>query len=144
MSAAAPKGSSSNESTYARANKSLDKDGVRRAFRSFASALIVAARHAEKVAIAGGSVTPQISNTTSDKSKAGNNKNGKDPLDESVGMVIKQRHGFRRAVVILEGKLRGNAKESEALHCCLRSQPCVGGRKRKFNYFDDQNNGKES
>ena len=57
----------------------------------------------------------------------------KSQLDESIQLMIKHKQSVRRTATILEGKLRGNVKESEALHCTLRSQPCVvGGRKRKF------------
>lgn len=44
---------------------------------------------------------------------------------------------MRERATLLEGRLCGNAKESEALHCMLRSTPCVGGRKRKFSLEND-------
>jgi hypothetical protein len=44
---------------------------------------------------------------------------------------------IREETALLEGKLRGNAKESQALHCVLRSQPCVGGKKRKISLVSD-------
>ena len=113
----------------------MDKDGalnVRKSFRSFASSLIVAARQAEKVAAAGGIGASKAKTT-------------KDPLEESVVMMLDKKKAVRRAATFLEGKLRGNVKESEALHCCLRSQPCVGGRKRKFTLIKNtQDQGKES
>mmetsp|Transcript_33806 Transcript_33806/g.72061 ORF Transcript_33806/g.72061 Transcript_33806/m.72061 type:complete len:134 (-) Transcript_33806:297-698(-) len=108
-----------NEAVEPSSSDSTDKDGafnVRRSFRSFASALIVAARQAEKVAAASGPDTLATDKTTK----------------ETVDMILKQRQSVRRTATILEGKLRGNVKESEALHCFLRSQPCVRGKKRKF------------
>jgi len=126
---AASKSSSANEATEPSPNSS-DKDGafnVRRSFRSFASALIVAARQAEKVAATSGSDKPAPDKTTK----------------EAIEMILKQRQAVRRMATILEGKLRGNVKESEALHCCLRSQPCVGGRKRKFTLINANAVGEE-
>mmetsp|Transcript_30894 Transcript_30894/g.55984 ORF Transcript_30894/g.55984 Transcript_30894/m.55984 type:complete len:132 (-) Transcript_30894:1487-1882(-) len=123
------KPSTINESVESIPCISSDQDGafnVRRSFRSFASSLIVAARQAEKVAAMSGPDTPL------DKT-----------AKEAVEMILKQRQSVRRTATILEGKLRGNVKESEALHCCLRSQPCVGGRKRKFTVINTDDVGKE-
>eukprot|EP01083_Nonionella_stella_P264001 896092_1 len=114
--------SSVNETAAAVVDK--DKDGalnVRLSFRSFASSLIVAARQAEKVAAAGGPVAGKAS-------PAAGAAKATDPLEEAVDMILKSRQAVRRTATLLEEQLRGNAKESEALHCCLRSQPCVGGR----------------
>mmetsp|Transcript_19344 Transcript_19344/g.33189 ORF Transcript_19344/g.33189 Transcript_19344/m.33189 type:complete len:132 (+) Transcript_19344:65-460(+) len=118
------KPSSANEPVES-GSKSIEKDGainVRRSFRSFASALIVAARQAEKVA------ATSVPGTPATKESAAHDKT----LKDAVEMILKQRQTLRRTATMLEGKLRGNVKESEALHCCFRSQPCVGGRKRKF------------
>lgn len=78
--------SSVNEAVESNPSKSNDKEGalnVRRSFRSFASALIVAARQAEKVAAASGSDEPVPDKTTK----------------EAVEMILKQRqavwHFFR-------------------------------------------------
>jgi len=148
MSPVSSKVGSANEFVKTSAIKSSDKDGaanVRKAFRSFTSALIVAARQAENVVTAGGTKMSPVNTTPGTKTTGG--KSTKDPLEEAVGMVLKQRVALRRTATLLEGKLRGNAKESEALQCCLRSQPCVGGRKRQFaliNSRDNGDNGKES
>jgi len=67
-----------NEAVEPSSSDSTDKDGafnVRRSFRSFASALIVAARQAEKVAAASGSDTLATDKTTK----------------ETVDMILKQR-----------------------------------------------------
>jgi hypothetical protein len=54
-------------------------------------------------------------------------------LKEAVIMVLKQRQQLRATATLFEDKLRGNLKETQALHCSLKSTPCVvGGRKRKF------------
>ena len=93
---------------------------VKRSFRSFTSSLIVAVRQAEKVVL-------------------GDNADGKSSdeqtrqLKEAVIMVLKQRQQLRATATLFEDKLRGNLKETQALHCSLKSTPCVvGGRKRKF------------
>ena len=132
MSTKHPVPSSRPSSEAASAIKSADKDAVmnvRRSFRSFASSLIVAARQAEKVA----ATKSSGSDTVADKS-----------LEEAVQMILKQRQAVRRTATLLEGTLRGNISQSEALHCCLRSQPCVGGRKRKFTLINPDDAGKEA
>ena len=150
MSAASSNPSSFNESageSSVTSRMNSDAYSLRKAFRSFASSLIVAARQAEKVAAA--------SEKTNNKSSPDNNNNkGKEtttgdvkeaktesdintPLQTSVETILKQRQTVRSTATLLEGRLRGNVKESEALHCCLKSQPCVvGGRKRKFKSLD--------
>lgn len=100
---------------------------VRKAFRSYESALIVCIRQAEKAPPA-----------ASSPDKAG----GNDPVGGSLDIMLKHRQTLRRTSALLEGKLRGNAKESEALHCSLRSRPCVvGGRKRKFSLLANDKDG---
>ena len=151
MSVASSKISSFNESvgeSSVTSRINSDAYSLRKAFRSFASSLIVAARQAEKVAAA--------SEKTNNKSSPDNNNNNKGketttgdvkeaktesdintPLQTSVETILKQRQTVRSTATLLEGRLRGNVKESEALHCCLKSQPCVvGGRKRKFKSLD--------
>ena len=100
-----------------------EKSNVRRSFRNYVSALIMATRTAEKAATASNSEPSFKENTIIlDKS-----------IKDSVDTMVRQRQVLRQATTMLEGKLRGNMKESEALLCCLKSQPCVGGeRKRKF------------
>ena len=91
---------------------------VKRSFRSFTSSLIVAVRQAEKLVL-------------------GDNADASDKqtrqLKEALIMVLKQRQQLRATATLFEDKLRGNLKETQALHCSLKSTPCVvGGRKRKF------------
>jgi len=93
---------------------------VKRSFRSFTSSLIVAVRQAEKLVL-------------------GDNADGKSSdkqtrqIKEALIMVLKQRQQLRATATLFEDKLRGNLKETQALHCSLKSTPCVvGGRKRKF------------
>jgi hypothetical protein len=89
---------------------------VKRSFRSFTSSLIVAVRQAEKV----------VDGKSSDAEQTRQ-------LKEAVIMVLKQRQQLRATATLFEDKLRGNLKETQALHCSLKSTPCVvGGRKRKF------------
>ena len=104
-----------------------------KSFRSFVSSLIVASKQAEKVAAA----------TSSD---AKEKKTAKDvPLDDAIELLLKQRQSVRQSATLLEGKIRGNVKGSEALQCCLKSQPCVaGGRKRKFSLMNSDAIGKEA
>ena len=93
-------------------------DDLSRNFRSFSSALSTAIRAAEKLG--------SESKTDQEEKKA------QQELIGGIKVAMKYRQVVREKTSILEGKLRGNAKESQALHCMLRSQPCVGGRKRKF------------
>ena len=154
MSVASSKPSSFNDSageSSVTSRMNSDAYSLRKAFRSFASSLIVAARQAEKVAAA----SEKTNNKSSpDNNNNNNNNKGKEtttgdvkeaktesdintPLQTSVETILKQRQTVRSTATLLEGRLRGNVKESEALHCCLKSQPCVvGGRKRKFKSLD--------
>ncbi|KAL3802348.1 hypothetical protein HJC23_007173 [Cyclotella cryptica] len=95
--------------------------GLRRSFRAFASTLTIAAKAADKISLASES-----------NSGAGANKEPHVQLKDGVKMTLNARQAMRERASLLEGKLRGNLKESEALHCMLRSQPCVGGKKRTF------------
>ena len=81
---------------------------VKRSFRSFTSSLIVAVRQAEKVVL-------------------GDNADGKSSdeqtrLKEAVIMVLKQRQQLRATATLFEDKLRGNLKETQALHCSLKGR----------------------
>ena len=150
MSVASSKISSFNESVgesslTSRINS--DAYSLRKAFRTFASSLIVAARQAEKVAAASEKTnnksSPDNNNNKGKETSTGDVKEAKTesdintPLQTSVETILKQRQTVRSTATLLEGRLRGNVKESEALHCCLKSQPCVvGGRKRKFKSLD--------
>ena len=174
-------GTASSRSSDPNANK-IDNGGVndvRRAFRHFASALILAVRHAEIIAESAASTTS--TNASSGKSFRGQidaggkpakdtcvdgeggdgatsvdaanakkiadeerDKKNAERLDDDLAFILKQRQSIRRNATLLEDKLRGNVKESEALQCCLRSTPCVGGRKRKFSLLNTHDDSKES
>ena len=53
-------------------------------------------------------------------------------LSEAVVGVLKSNIDLRRVITHIEANITGQAKETEALEGCMRSQPCVG-RKRKRN-----------
>ena len=109
---------------------------LRRAFRSFASALIVAARQADK-SVGDANNDESKPSSKDDKSSDKIKVEEKDPLQSSVETVLKLRQTLRTTATKLEALMKGNVKETEALQCCLKSQPCVvGGRKRKFAYLD--------
>ncbi|KAL7465088.1 hypothetical protein ACHAXS_005415 [Conticribra weissflogii] len=120
---------------------------LRTSYRAFASGFIVAARNAEKVATtsnaaaaaapvaqqAGHPGTPAagaVSSPTLVKAA----HDAKVQYDNSIQMLLKQKANLRRTATTLESKLRGDGKDVEALHCLLKSSPCVGvrGRKRRF------------
>jgi hypothetical protein len=118
----------------------VEVTNLRRAFRSFASALIVAVRQAE---ICAASIDASSCKSTHEQLATGNEPS-KDRLGEALRLVLAQKQSLRRKATLLEERLRGNVKESEALYCCLRSTPCVNGRKRKFSLLNTHNEGKES
>ena len=96
---------------------------VRRAFREYTTALVLVSRQAgtsSGVDASSGRRTSADENTTNT------------PLEEAAAQLVKRKQSLRSNATLLEGKLRGNVKESEALQCSLRSQPCVGGRKGLF------------
>ena len=100
-------------------------ENMRRSFRSFPSSLLIAAKGAEKLASKPKTVEEE--------------KRAQEELIHGVTSALKYRQNVREQTASLEGKLRGNnAKELQALHCMLRSQPCVGGRKRKFSIANDE------
>ena len=106
---------------------------MRRSFRSFTHSLIIAARGAEKLELKPKTV------------EEGKRAQAQDELIHGVKSALKHRQNLREQTASLEGKLTGNnAKELQALHCMLRSQPCVGGRKRKFSIanYEIENNKK--
>jgi hypothetical protein len=88
---------------------------VRRAFRDYTAALFYASR--------------QAGNNVGEYKSADERITITDPLQEAAAVIVKRKQSLRNNATLLEGTLRGNVKESEALHCCLKSQPCVGGRK---------------
>ena len=91
---------------------------LRRAWRSLASNLVVAARAAEKVAKAGGVDEAP----TKDKKS----------MDDSIDHVLRARTDISRQAALCEAKLRGNAREMEALECSMKSTSSAGiKRKRK-------------
>ena len=104
---------------------------LRRDFRQFASSLSVVARSVEKQEL----MKEQPS--SENKERAKEEAKLKHDLENGLKTTLTYRQSIREKTALLEGKLRGNAKESEALHCMLRSTPCVGGRKRKFSLVND-------
>lgn len=107
--------------------KSRENDAVsnvRRAFQDYMTALARASRQAGDVSGV---------DTSSDKDTTDENFAKKGPLEGEAVVIVQCKQSLRSNATLLEGKLRGRVKESEALQCCLRSQPCVNGRKRFFN-----------
>ena len=90
---------------------------LRTLYRSYLSTVIVSSRTVDKIA--------QIPAGEKDKKDA--------ELKKAVGAVVSTASKIKRKATILEERLCGNAKESEALHFLQRSQPTWNtGRKRKF------------
>eukprot|EP00984_Skeletonema_dohrnii_P037682 scaffold39998_cov167-Skeletonema_dohrnii-CCMP3373.AAC.2 len=90
---------------------------LRTLYRSYLSTVIVSSRTVDKIA--------QIPSGEKDKKDA--------ELKKAVGAVVSTASKIKRKATILEERLCGNAKESEALHFLQRSQPTWStGRKRKF------------
>ena len=98
-----------------------DPTGVslRKAWRTLISNVVVAANAAEKVI---GDRSSAVDPAVSEKHKK--------VLDSALLQTLKARSDIVRTAIAAEARLRGNAKETEALECCLRSQPSMG-RKRK-------------
>lgn len=92
---------------------------LRKLYRSYLSTIIVTSRAVDKIA-----------QSTSDQ------KDIKDDAEvkKAVAAVVSTANKIKRTATILEERLCGNAKESEALHLFQRSQPTWHntGRKRKF------------
>ena len=107
---------------------------LRRSFRSFVSSLIVAARSAEKLSHVG---------TAANNGTGKSTQESQSQFDSAVKIILQQRQSVRQTASLLEGKLRGNAKESEALLCSLQSLPCVGV-KRKLECSNDLGNKRHS
>ena len=131
--------SSKNPSTINESSADGASRSLRKAFRSYASSLIVAARQAEKMVVATAATVQKGKDDTKAKGSATvkEEKKDTDPLHASVQQILKHKQLVRRTATLLEDQLRGNVKESEALQCTLKSQPCiVGGRKRKFSTLD--------
>mmetsp|Transcript_28242 Transcript_28242/g.83208 ORF Transcript_28242/g.83208 Transcript_28242/m.83208 type:complete len:133 (-) Transcript_28242:93-491(-) len=97
---------------------------LRRAWRSFASSLVVAARAAEKSA-----------KTASAKGSA--TEAEKKAVDDALVTMLRARSELRRVGSLVEARLRGNAKETEALELCLRSQPCIGRKRKRIPKADE-------
>jgi len=123
--------------TVCRENNSIVP--LRRNLRAYASTLIVLANDAKKL-------DPDAVND--DKKKRDESTESLIPeeaekkmlkaLKDSVRTTLKQKQTLREKSAVLEGKLRGNAKESHAFHCLLRSQSCVGTKRRKFSITTDE------
>jgi len=92
---------------------SNETEKLRRAWRSLVSSFLVTTRCAEKQCAKAGNITSK-------------------ELEENVDQTFKARNEFRRQITILEAKLLGTAKETEALSSLMNSQPRIG-RKRKRN-----------
>ena len=91
---------------------------LRRSWRALASSLVVAARAAEKVAQNGGL----------DDTKAAKEKKA---MDEALEQTLRARADLTRQAALCDAKLRGNAKETEALECSMRSGPSVGVKRKR-------------
>lgn len=91
---------------------------LRRSWRALASSLVVAARAAEKVAKNGGLDDPKASKE-------------KKAMDEALEQTLRARADLTRQATLCEAKLRGNAKETEALECSMRSGPSVGVKRKR-------------
>ena len=91
---------------------------LRRSWRALASSLVVAARAAEKVAKNGGLDDPKASKE-------------KKAMDEALEQTLRARADLTRQAALCEAKLRGNAKETEALECSMRSGPSVGVKRKR-------------
>lgn len=81
---------------------------LRRAWRSFASAIVVAA-------------------SAAGKAKDASEKD----LDDAVVSVLRARIVFRRSLAHVEAKLIRQAQETEALEGCMRSQPTAGHKRKR-------------
>lgn len=91
---------------------------LRRSWRALASSFVVAARAAEKVAKNGGMDDPKASKE-------------KKAMDEALEQTLRARADLTRQAALCEAKLRGNAKETEALECSMRSGPSVGVKRKR-------------
>ena len=123
------KSSSSSKEPPSKQTSESSKDeekerSLRTLYRSYLSTVIVTSRTLDK--------TAPISSDDKDK---------KDPeLKKAAGAVVATANKIKRKATILEERLCGNAKESEALHFLQRSLPTWDtGRKRKFTSLDNQN-----
>lgn len=113
------KSSSSKESPSKQASESSKDEqkerSLRTLYRSYLSTVIVTSRTLDKIA----QISPE------DKKDS--------ELKKAAGAVVATANKIKRKATILEERLCGNAKESEALHFLQRSQPTWDtGRKRKF------------
>ena len=113
----ASNGESSSKQTSESAKDDHKERSLRTLYRSYLSTVIVTSRTVDKIA--------QIPSAEKDKKDA--------ELKKAVGAVVSTADKIKRKAKILEERLCGNAKESEAMHFLQRSQPTWGaGRKRKF------------
>ena len=111
---------------------------LRRTFRSYALTLSSAARNADKLALYEDSPDKYAANVKEPKDVT------QQKMNDDVKRTLQFKQSLREKSALLEGKLRGNAKESQALHCMLRSQPSVSGVKRKFSIADDEEKNKDT
>jgi len=96
---------------------------LRRAWRSFSSSLVVAARAAEKVA--------KNSTGGDNPSTTGSVAKDKKDMNDALETTLRFRGELIRQTALCEAKLRGNAKETEALECSMRSQPSIGVKRKR-------------
>eukprot|EP00565_Helicotheca_tamesis_P004090 CAMPEP_0185736006 /NCGR_PEP_ID=MMETSP1171-20130828/26666_1 /TAXON_ID=374046 /ORGANISM="Helicotheca tamensis, Strain CCMP826" /LENGTH=90 /DNA_ID=CAMNT_0028406485 /DNA_START=420 /DNA_END=695 /DNA_ORIENTATION=+ len=52
-------------------------------------------------------------------------------MNDAILTTLKSREELKKVATLVEGTLRGNAKEAEALQLCFKSQSCAGGVRRR-------------
>ncbi|KAL9188646.1 hypothetical protein ACHAXT_007024 [Thalassiosira profunda] len=138
MSSTPKKDESTEGSSESPSKKSAEKDDavtrLNKSFRTYSSSMVMATKQAKKMADLQGEGKAK----SKDKKGAADRKQAEGQLKLAAEALIKYRQQVRQTVTALEGKIRGNAKESEALECSLRSQPCIGGRARKRKFACDE------
>ena len=109
--------SSSKESPHKQSESSKDEQkerSLRTLYRSYLSTVIVTSRTLDKI-------------SSDDKDKKDSE------LKKAAAAVVSTANKIKRKATILEERICGNEKESEALHFLQRSQATWDmGRKRKF------------
>jgi hypothetical protein len=66
---------------------------------------------------------------TAEKAKDANSKE----VGDAIIGVLRSNVDLRRTITYVEGKLTGQAQEMQALEGCMRSQPCVGRKRKREN-----------
>ena len=101
---------------------------LRRAWRSLASSLVVAARAAEKTAKAAAAAEVAAQNQVAGAAAAKFDRKG---VEDALFTTLRARTELRRVATLAEAKLRGNARETESLELCQRSQPSIGKKRKR-------------